>query len=49
MVRALSYSLGMMEENTRGLGKMENNMEKENFYILKMVFGKKVFGVREEE
>jgi hypothetical protein len=39
----------MMVENIKDLGKMENNMEKENFIILKKVVGKEEFGLKEEE
>lgn len=28
----LYITLGMMEENIKGIGRMENNMEKENSY-----------------
>lgn len=34
-----------MEENTKDIGKMENNTEKENFTSQIRRFGKKEFGV----
>jgi hypothetical protein len=38
-----------MEENIKEIGETENNMVKENFTTRKMVFGKREYGVREEE
>jgi hypothetical protein len=39
----------MMEENTRGVGKMESNMERENSIKIKRKDGEKDFGVKEKE
>ena len=38
-----------MEKNTKENGKMENRMEKEKYIFLKIIFGKKVFGLMEKE
>ena len=40
---------GLTEEFIKDYGKMENNMEKEKFFILKIMFGKKDFGMKERE
>ena len=41
--------LGMMVENIKGNGKMENNMGMENFIIPRNKYGRKVFGAKEKE
>lgn len=41
--------IGMMEENIKEIGKMENNTEKENFSTQKMEYGRKEYGVKVEE
>ena len=38
-----------MAENIKEIGRMENNMARENFSIRKMAYGKKEYGVRGEE
>ena len=38
-----------MEENIRGFGKMVNNMEMENFFMMKEKAGKKEIGVKGKE
>jgi hypothetical protein len=48
MVRSY-LNKGMMEENIKGCGKMENSMEKVNFSILKRIHGKEEFGMKEKE
>ena len=40
----IDYSIGPMEEYLKGIGIMGNNMEKENFMILKKIYGEKEFG-----
>lgn len=39
----MAYLLGLMEENTKVIGKMENNMVKE-YILIKMAIKEKVFG-----
>jgi hypothetical protein len=39
----------MTVENIKEVGRMENNMGRENFSIPKMEYGKKEYGVKEEE
>ncbi len=39
----------MTEENIKECGKMENNMEKENFSIQKRIHGKEEYGMKEKE
>jgi len=41
--------LGLMVENTVVCGKWENNMEKENFIILRLKHGKEEFGMKAKE
>jgi hypothetical protein len=43
-----NFSLGMMVGNITEIGKMENNMEKENFLILRRMSGKKECGWKEK-
>ena len=45
----MGYLLGMMENNIKDFGKMENRMEKENSFFLLKIYGKKAFGKMEKE
>ena len=49
MVDICLFILGMTEENIKEIGRMANNMVTENFSTLRMEFGKREFGVMEEE
>ena len=45
----MGNSLLMMVKYIKENGKMENKMEKENYLILKIIYGKKVYGLKEKE
>ena len=45
----MGFSLGLMEEYIKDIGKMENNMEKESSLIQKKIYGKKVNGKKVKE
>jgi hypothetical protein len=41
--------LGQMEEYIRVIGRMENNMVKGNFIIIKIIIGKREYGMKQKE
>ena len=45
----LELSNGQMEKNIKGIGKVENKMEKENFIFLRKIIGEKEFRKKEKE